>query len=75
MIAGIPYAWTAVYAALGAYFLLLGRGRRIGWDYLVFGALCVVDGAYAFDLDYRKGCALCVQECPAGAIKMEPEPI
>lgn len=34
-------------------------------------------GAYAYtiDLDYCKGCALCVQECPAGAIKMEPEPI
>jgi NADPH-dependent glutamate synthase beta subunit-like oxidoreductase len=31
--------------------------------------------AYAFDLDYCKGCALCVQECPAGAIEMEPEPI
>jgi ferredoxin len=22
-----------------------------------------------------KGCSLCVQECPAGAIEMEPEPI
>ena len=34
-------------------------------------------GAYAYtiDLDYCKGCALCVQECPAGAIAMEPEPI
>lgn len=31
--------------------------------------------AYAIDLDYCKGCALCVQECPAGAIAMEPEPI
>jgi NADPH-dependent glutamate synthase beta subunit-like oxidoreductase len=31
--------------------------------------------AYAFDLDYCKGCGLCVQECPAGAIEMEPEPI
>jgi NADPH-dependent glutamate synthase beta subunit-like oxidoreductase len=31
--------------------------------------------AYAFDLDYCKGCALCVRECPAGAIEMEPEPI
>jgi Pyruvate/2-oxoacid:ferredoxin oxidoreductase delta subunit len=31
--------------------------------------------AYAFDLDYCKGCALCVQECPAGAIEMVPEPI
>ena len=34
-------------------------------------------GAYAYtiDLDYCKGCALCVQECPAGAIAMVPEPI
>jgi Pyruvate/2-oxoacid:ferredoxin oxidoreductase delta subunit len=31
--------------------------------------------AYAFDLDYCKGCALCVQECPCGAIEMEPEPM
>ncbi len=31
--------------------------------------------AYAFDLDYCKGCGLCVQECPSGAIKLEPEPI
>jgi NADPH-dependent glutamate synthase beta subunit-like oxidoreductase len=32
------------------------------------------DGApYAFDLDYCKGCGLCVQECPCGAIEMIPE--
>jgi NADPH-dependent glutamate synthase beta subunit-like oxidoreductase len=31
--------------------------------------------AYAFDLDYCKGCGLCVQECPCGAIVMEPETI
>ncbi|HEX6020443.1 MAG TPA: NAD(P)-binding protein [Solirubrobacter sp.] len=31
--------------------------------------------AYAFDLDYCKGCGLCVQECPAGAIELIPEPI
>jgi NADPH-dependent glutamate synthase beta subunit-like oxidoreductase len=29
---------------------------------------------YAFDLDYCKGCGICVEECPCGAIKMEPEP-
>ncbi|MBN9610713.1 MAG: NAD(P)-binding protein [Actinobacteria bacterium] len=29
---------------------------------------------YAIDLDYCKGCALCVTECPAGAIDMIPEP-
>ena len=31
--------------------------------------------AYAFDLDCCKGCGLCVQECPCGAIEMRPEPI
>ncbi len=29
---------------------------------------------YAFDYDYCKGCGLCVQECPAGALVMVPEP-
>ena len=31
--------------------------------------------AYAFDLDFCKGCGICVEECPCGAIKMEPETI
>ena len=31
--------------------------------------------AYAFDLDYCKGCGLCVKECPCGAIEMVPEPV
>ena len=29
--------------------------------------------AYAFDFDFCKGCGLCVQECPCGAIEMQPE--
>ena len=29
--------------------------------------------AYAFDLDFCKGCGLCAQECPCGAIQMQPE--
>jgi NADPH-dependent glutamate synthase beta subunit-like oxidoreductase len=34
-------------------------------------------GAYQYeiDLDYCKGCGLCVAECPCGAIEMEPEEI
>lgn len=32
-------------------------------------------GAYAYevDYDYCKGCGVCAQECPCGAIEMEPE--
>ena len=30
---------------------------------------------YAFDLDYCKGCGICVEECPCGAIEMIPEEI
>ena len=29
---------------------------------------------YRFDLDYCKGCGICAQECPCGAIAMRPEP-
>jgi NADPH-dependent glutamate synthase beta subunit-like oxidoreductase len=31
--------------------------------------------AYAIDYDFCKGCGLCAQECPCGAIEMEPETI
>jgi Pyruvate/2-oxoacid:ferredoxin oxidoreductase delta subunit len=27
---------------------------------------------FLFNLDYRKGCGICVPECPCGAIKMVP---
>ncbi len=30
---------------------------------------------YAFDYEFCKGCGLCVQECPCGAIEMVPEEI
>jgi len=30
---------------------------------------------YAIDLDYCKGCGICVAECPAGAIELVPETI
>jgi NADPH-dependent glutamate synthase beta subunit-like oxidoreductase len=30
---------------------------------------------YEIDLDFCKGCGLCAEECPAGAIQMEPEQI
>ena len=38
-------------------------------------AVLKVDEAdgYAFDLDYCKGCGICVTECPCGAIEMVPE--
>jgi len=29
---------------------------------------------YRFDFDYCKGCGICAQECPCGAIAMGPEP-
>ncbi len=32
-------------------------------------------GAYEIDLDYCKGCGICVEECPAGAIVMVPEEV
>jgi NADPH-dependent glutamate synthase beta subunit-like oxidoreductase len=31
--------------------------------------------AYAVDLDYCKGCGLCVEECPTGSMMMEPEEV
>jgi len=31
--------------------------------------------AYEIDLDFCKGCGLCAQECPCGAIQMRPEQI
>ncbi len=38
-------------------------------------AVLKIDGAHgdAVDYDYCKGCGMCVEECPCGAIKMEPE--
>ena len=38
-------------------------------------AVMKVDEAhgYRFDYDFCKGCGLCVQECPCGAIEMVPE--
>jgi Pyruvate/2-oxoacid:ferredoxin oxidoreductase delta subunit len=32
------------------------------------------DRGFAINLDYCKGCGLCVAECPAGAMEMVPEP-
>ena len=31
--------------------------------------------AYAIDLDYCKGCGICAEECPCGAIEMSPEEV
>jgi 2-oxoacid:acceptor oxidoreductase delta subunit (pyruvate/2-ketoisovalerate family) len=33
------------------------------------------DRPYAIDLDFCKGCGICVAECPSGAIEMVPERI
>ncbi len=33
------------------------------------------EGEYAVDLDYCKGCGLCVEECPTGSIVMQPEDV
>jgi Pyruvate/2-oxoacid:ferredoxin oxidoreductase delta subunit len=33
----------------------------------------VENGTYEFNLDYCKGCSLCMHECPCGAIDMQPE--
>jgi len=30
---------------------------------------------FQFNLDYCKGCGICAQECPCGAIQMTPEAI
>ena len=30
---------------------------------------------FRFDYDYCKGCGICVQECPCGAIEMVPEEV
>jgi 2-oxoacid:acceptor oxidoreductase delta subunit (pyruvate/2-ketoisovalerate family) len=30
---------------------------------------------YEYDLDYCKGCGICAEECPCGAIQMVPEEI
>lgn len=34
-----------------------------------------VSYGYAIDLDFCKGCGICAEECPCGAIVMEPEEI
>ncbi len=34
-----------------------------------------VENGYEIDLDYCKGCGICVAECPCGAIEMVPEEI
>jgi Pyruvate/2-oxoacid:ferredoxin oxidoreductase delta subunit len=32
-----------------------------------------VENGYEIDLDFCKGCGICVAECPCGAIEMVPE--
>ena len=33
------------------------------------------EGEYEVDLDYCKGCGLCVEECPTGSMLMVPEEV
>jgi 2-oxoacid:acceptor oxidoreductase delta subunit (pyruvate/2-ketoisovalerate family) len=35
----------------------------------------LADGKYQIDLEYCKGCGICANECPCGAIDMVPEEI
>ena len=37
--------------------------------------LGVLASGYEIDLDYCKGCGICVAECPCGAIDLVPEEI
>jgi 2-oxoacid:acceptor oxidoreductase delta subunit (pyruvate/2-ketoisovalerate family) len=66
---------TALYEARRC----LSCGNCIGCDNCIAvcpdNAVVRIEGAhgYAIDLDYCKGCGLCAQECPCGAIAMEPE--
>ena len=51
-------------------------GRSVGrcWFYCPDSAI-VLDGETftGFDLDYCKGCAICAEVCPVGAIEMVAE--
>jgi NADPH-dependent glutamate synthase beta subunit-like oxidoreductase len=42
---------------------------------LADAAATVNVNGYAIDLDFCKGCGMCVAECPCGAIRMDPEEI
>lgn len=45
---------------------------QICWAYCP--DVCIAQGIPPeVDLDYCKGCGICAQVCPAGAIEMEPE--
>lgn len=67
---------TALYEARRC----LSCGNCFGCDNCVGvcpdNAVLKIDGAhgYAIDYDYCKGCGLCAEECPCGAIDMKPEP-
>ena len=65
---------------------MISLGHKVsGCDNLIGGYLDnVPDNAviklgngkrFEFKYDYCKGCGMCVEECPCGAIKMEPEEI
>jgi len=47
---------------------------QICWVYCPDG--CIAQGVGpVIDLTYCKGCGICAEECPAGAIEMQPESV
>ena len=75
----IPQAGNAVEYSTGAWRLQKPVRRDedcidclFCWVYCPDG--CIAQGAGpVIDLTYCKGCGICAQECPAGAIEMVPE--
>ena len=53
------------------------NNRHLGsdtcWLYCPDGAISKGDGGYSIDLNYCKGCGICVQECPRGVISLVQE--
>jgi pyruvate ferredoxin oxidoreductase delta subunit len=46
---------------------------QVCWLLCPDGVIIEKNGKYEVDLDYCKGCGICAEECPFGAIKMVRE--